>query len=395
MIELTEGIILSRGAPKEPVSFLFDKGQLNVIPLNEKYKFSFLRLRDQSLDKGTFKIDDTTIYPNEENGKALFFLQVNSLIKLGLCFVCDKENKKAKVKEVQDGLITLRELPTETDEEKNAKIAAIFAKIREFLPSYVILDLNDEGNRNNEYLLNELESLAKEILVIAYEKKPEEIKPAEAPAEEVEQKENPEQELDDIEKEDEIVSLDIGEVTVQSKYSDKEEVESEDFIVFDFTKKSFFNAFIKTIKNNIMVFLSFIIPTTGIIAFLLLSPLYYQSDNKVLLIPFIITIVICFVLYFIMTYKCTGFYFNRKDPHFKTKVGIYNIANILATAIGIGLGVVIYILFKTFDNELKKMVFTNTIGIILSIVLSVVLLTSNFYLCIVINKIKKLFRRKK
>ena len=392
MIELNEGIILSKGAPKEPVSFLLDKGQVNIIPLGEKYKFSFLRLKDQSLDKGTFKIDGTTIYPNEENGKALFFLQVNSLIKLGLCFVCDKENKKQKVKEVQDGLITLRELKTDTDEEKNAKIAAIFAKICEFSPSYVIFDLNDEGNKNNEYLSNEIAVLAKDILVIALEQKIEVVK------EEIEEAKVQEKELvsepEEIEAEE--YSLDIGEETRETRIRTKEqEVETEDFIVFDTKDKNFLTAFFKTFKNNVMVFLSFVIPTTGIIAFLLLSPLYFQSDNKVLLIPFIITIVICFVLYVIMTYKCTSFYINRKDPHFKKKMGIFNIGNVLVTLIGIGLGVVIYILFKNFDAELKKITTTNTLGIVLSIVFSVILVTENLYMTIVINKIKLLFKKKK
>ena len=96
-----------------------------------------------------------------------------------------------------------------------------------------------------------------------------------------------------------------------------------------------------------------------------------------------------------MTYKCTKFYGNTKDPSFKRKAGIFNIFNFLVTLLGVGLGVGIYILFKTFDAELKLITTTNTLGIILAVAFSIVLFTANIYIFIVINKIKQLFKRKK
>ena len=401
MIELKDGIILSKDAPKDEISFSLDKGSINVIPLAEKYKFSLLKLKDQALDKGSFKIDDVQIYPSEDNNKTLFFLQVNSLVKLGLCFVCEKENKKKKVKEIQESLVALRDLPTSTIDEKNAKIAAIFAKIRELLPSYVLADLNDIDDELFEKAKEELEQLASDILVAVLEKKivAEEAKTEEMVEEQIEgttRAINIDAPDDVIEKEAEMVTLDIGQEIVEAKPQQKQkEDKEEDFIIFDISNKSFGKCLSNTFKNNTMVFLSFVIPTTGVIAFLLLSPIYYQTQNKVLLIPFIITIVICFVLYYIMTYKCTKFYANTKDPGFKRKMGIFNVFNVLVTLLGIGLGVGIYILFKNFDAELKLITTTNILGILLAIGFSIILLTANLYIFVIINKIKHLFKRKK
>ena len=389
MIELLEGIILSKGAPKEPVTFSLDKGKANLIPLSEVYKFNFLKLKNQALDKGTFKIDDITIFPNESDENSLFFLQVNSLVKIGLCFVVPKDQKKEKVKQVQQELITLRDLPLTTKEEENAKIAAIFAKISEFSPSYILIDKNDDGNRDNEYLDEQINQYAESINIIVLEQKPtpkeEEVVPVEEPAKE-------EKKEDDIYP-DEIIDLSIGEVTTSRVEKIEYESDKEDFIVFTFTKnfgKDVFTAF----KNNAMVFFSFLIPTIGVISFLLLSPLYMQTDNKVLVIPFSITIAVCFVLYFIMTVRCTGFYNNKNDAFKKKKILVFNIWNFLITALGIGLGVVIFILFKTFDADLKVLK-GNTLGIILAVIFGLILLTANFYLSILFNKIKKLFKKKK
>ena len=388
MTELLEGIILSKGAPKEPVTFSLDKGKANLIPLSEVYKFNFLKLKNQALDKGTFKIDDITIFPNESDENSLFFLQVNSLVKIGLCFVVPKDQKKEKVKQVQQELITLRDLPLTTKEEENAKIAAIFAKISEFSPSYILIDKNDDGNRDNEYLDEQINQYAESINIIVLEQKPT-PKEEEVPIEEPVQEEKKEEDIYP----EEIIDLNIGEVTTSRVEKIEYESDKEDFIVFTFTKnfgKDVFTAF----KNNAMVFFSFLIPTIGVISFLLLSPLYMQTDNKVLVIPFSITIAVCFVLYFIMTVRCTGFYINKNDAFKKKKILVFNIWNFLITALGIGLGVVIFILFKTFDADLKVLK-GNTLGIILAVIFGLILLTANFYLSILFNKIKKLFKKKK
>lgn len=367
--------MLSKGAPKESISFSFEKGSLNKIPYSQKYIFNFLKLKDQALDKGEFFIEDYKIYPEENSEKSLFVLAVNSVVKFLMCFLVNKDEKKEKVQFVQSELITLREMPTTSDFEKNAKIAAIFDKILELSPSYLLADLNEEENRFNNELDHQLTRISDQINTIVLEEKP------------IDAIENNKVEYD------EIIDLSIGQNTT-SQYI-KVQKQGEDFIIFDEKngKKGFGRLLISTFKNNLMVFMSFLIPTLGIIAFSLLTPLYLKTENKFLAIPFIITIVICLFLYLLMTYKCTDFTLNYKQN--KDKILSYFIINSIVAAVGGGLGIVIYILFKNFDNDLKALEGNNGIGIILAIVFALILLTANLYVRPLINPIVDKIKKKK
>lgn len=375
MVELREGLILSKGAPKEAISFSFVKGSLNKIPYTQKYIYSFLKLKDQALDKGEFFIDDFKVYPEENSEKSLFVLAINSVVKFLMCFLVDKVEKKQKVQNVQAELIKLREMPTTSDFEKNAKIAAIFDKILELSPSYLLADLNEEENRFNSELDRHLNRIAGDINTIVLEEKP----------------------IDVVEENkveyDEIIDLSIGQNTT-SQYI-KVQKQGEDYIIFDEKngKKGFGRLLLNTFKNNLMVFMSFLIPTLGIIAFSLLTPLYLKTENKFLAIPFIITIVICMFLYLLMTYKCTEFTLDYE--HNKDKIISYFIINTIVALVGGGLGIVIYVLFKNFDNDLKALEGGNTIGIILAIIFAVILLTANLYLRLLINPIIDKIKKKK
>ena len=57
MIELKDGLILGKSAPKEVVSFNYEKGEIHYIDYSSFYIYKFLKLKDQSLDKGEFFID--------------------------------------------------------------------------------------------------------------------------------------------------------------------------------------------------------------------------------------------------------------------------------------------------------------------------------------------------
>ena len=87
MIELTNAVILNKAAPREGISFTYDKGELISIPFERRYIFDFLALKNQSMDSGIFKIDDTVVFPDEDSEKSIFFLAINSLVKVGLCFL--------------------------------------------------------------------------------------------------------------------------------------------------------------------------------------------------------------------------------------------------------------------------------------------------------------------
>ena len=369
MLSVSNAKIVNRHAPKKEISFSFDKGLVNHIAYKDRYQFEFLRLKNQSLEKGEFFIDDVKIFPEENEEKAIFVLAVNSIIKFDLCFLVDKEKKQEKLEEVKANLTKLKELPITTNEEKNAKIAAIFDEICQLLPSYVLFNLNVEENQNNEELNKQLELNQGKLLFIV-----------------LDAQENKKEEEEIEEHEEFITDISIGETTTVATYKEekpKVKVKKE---------HKFGKQLVLTIKENAMVFLSYLIPTIGVVAFSMLSPLYAKTENQFLLIPFIITIVVCAFLYFLMTYKCTASYFS-KDALKEKKLLIYFLLNFVVTTLGAGLGVVIFILFKTFDVDLKELKI-EALTYILGVVTYLLLATSCLYLGLVINKITSLGKKK-
>ena len=378
MIELKGGIILGKNSPKEEVSFVYEKGEINYIDYSTFYIYKFLKLKDQALDKGEFFIDGVKIYPNEDDEKTLFFLAVNSLIKVDLCFVVNKKEKKEKVQFVQEQLLELKNFPVNTENDKNLKIAAIFDKISEISPSYMLVDLNDEANGTSIELANQLEKLKDQITIVVLNQKPKAAK----------QEDKPIVENEEIE----MVDLEIGEER-SLLYSREYKEDNEPLVLVEGKEKGFFKTLFETLKSNIMVFLAFIIPTIGVVAFSLLSPVYAKTDNKVLLVPFIITIIVCFGLYMLMSYKCANFGSYKSKSENRKRLVFFTI-NFVITAAGYGLGFLIYFLFKKFDADIKDIT-NNSIGIILSIILEIVLLTANLYIYPLIHPLINKIKRKR
>ena len=391
MIEIRDAVILAKNAPKDPISFSFSSGILNLVDYSEFYKFRFLKLKDQALDKGEFIIDDVKIFPQDDDKMSLFFLDVNSLIRLSLCFVVDKEQKKERVRLVQDELIKLRELPTESEEQKQNKILKIFETVRDLKPSYVLFDFNDVNNDAMNILPSFFDQFANEMLIIALDRKPiEEVV--------VDKKQKRTKNKSEVEI---TIELSIGQPTetlIKTKEPkapiEKEKVD-ENFLLFNVNvSNNFFKFFWFALSKNIMAFLSFIIPTIGVFAFCLLFPLYLNGDSKWLLIPFIITIVVCFSLYILMTYKCTDYVSDRHDIDRIKKVLTYMLINFVFTLVGVGLGFGVYYLFKTFNNSFKNIPFDYK-TIILPIIIFIILITANLYVRFIGDGIVKLFKRKK
>ena len=373
MVTLKDSLLYLEEAPETTVSFTYERGRASKIPYSEKYKYDFLSLLNQRLDQGTFLIDNVKVFPEENNGYSIFFITINSLVKVGLCFLVKTKEKQDKVKDIQEQLGSLRELPSETEDEKKAKIAAIFGKIKDLCPAYMLIDLNEKANVANHFLMTEINGIATYVTTIVLEVKS-------TPDKVIEIGESSQNEIADLN----IADDSIGE----SKSSSN----NESFLSFGTFQKNIFLNILDTLKRNAMVFFSFLIPTIGVVAFVLLSPLYLKTTNKLLIIPFIITISICFVLYMLMTYRCTLFTLDKKEPNLKQKRIVFYIINSLVTLIGIGLGIVIYVLFKNYDSELKQLPF-NKAGLLLAIIFSVILITACLYLTPLIQLIKSLISK--
>ena len=377
MIELKDGLILGKGSPKTEVSFNYEKGEINYVDYSSFYIYKFLKLRDQALDKGEFFIDGMKIYPNEDEEKTLFFLAVNSLVKVDLCFVVDKKEKKEKVQFVQEQLLELKNFPVNTENDKNLKIAAIFEKIATISPSYLLVDLNDEANGTSIELMNQLNKYKDALTIVVLSQKPKVVKEVKPIVED---------------EEVEMIDLEIGDarpMLYEAEYRD----DDEPLVVYDTKEKSFGKVLGETLKSNIMVFLAFIIPAIGVVAFSLLSPVYAKTNNAVLLIPFIITIVVCFGLYMLMTYKCANFGSYKSKKENRKRI-VFFIINTVVTLAGYGLGFLIYFLFKKFDVDIKEIA-DNKTGVILSIIMTVILITANLYVYPVISRLINKIKRKR
>ena len=185
---------------------------------------------------------------------------------------------------------------------------------------------------------------------------------------------------------DDTLELSIGNGQHPKTEPKKKQKQSKPITIKNKSGDSFGKIFIAMAKENIMAFLSFVPPALGVIAFMLLSPLYAVT-NKFLLIPFIITIVICFTLYIIMTYKCAMF-----DS--KKQLIAYSLLSGAAVLVAFGLSVGIYFLFVNFDPDLKALQSKNALGFIIAIIATVILLCSNFLVRPIGYSIKKIFKKK-
>ena len=282
----------------------------------------------------------------------------------------------------------LRSLPTETEDDKQNKILQILQTSCSLSPSYMLIDYNDETNKTVNLSYQFLEQFVNDTVVVIMEKIP---VGTQATTRTTSKSKNVDNDYFET-------SISIGEDTVlveerPTQYQN-EEVE-DDFIQFDIeNKNNFFKFFGKTFKNNAPVFLAFGVPVIGVIAFALLTPLYFNSSNKWLLIPFILTVVICFVLHLIMTFKCTMFVANKNDPLRVRKMLVYLLINSLVSLVGAALGVGIFLLFKNFDNDLKQTAF-NKLYMIAPILLGLIMMTENLFVAYIGKAIIKLFKKRK
>lgn len=370
MVKLSNAIIQISPTETEQLSFSFNRGQINSIEYGNKKVFDFLMLKNKEIEEGEFVVDNQKFFSEEENNNDLLYLTINSIIKVGLAFIVQKDNKYNAIQNIQEQLLDLRELPSDTEEEKRAKIAAIFRKIIKLSPCYMLVDYNEKCNQECNDLPEILNSYSKKYIVITLEVKPYSIDLGEVKAQ--------------------LPGLDVGNQVTETE---NDEAAEKDFLIFGDCKGNIFKNMWVTFKSNAMIFFSFLIPTIGVIAFTLLSPLYAKTSNSILILPFIITIVICFSLYMLMIYKCTIFVVNKNEIFKKEKRIVFYTINSIITLLGAGLGVVIYVLFKNFDSDLKVMT-NNTLGFVFGIIIGLIMLTSCIYVTPIYTAIKSLFKRK-
>ncbi|MCQ3035438.1 MAG: hypothetical protein MJ248_04430, partial [Bacilli bacterium] len=115
---------------------------------------NFLLLRNQALDKGSFVVNGKTIVPLENPDNSLFLLAVNSQnISMSACFELTKDRKKEDIKNIQQELIALRDLPLNTNNDKLAKLDKIFTILEQHQAAYVLINKGNDINKSNLNLI--------------------------------------------------------------------------------------------------------------------------------------------------------------------------------------------------------------------------------------------------
>ena len=135
----------------------FNNG-IHYLDYEKEKLFRFLLLKDQFVEDGTFLINEWQFFPRDIlNKQALTALKINSaVIDVVITFISSKKEQKKTLEDLQNGLFTLKDLPLESDEEKEFKIRRIFEIIKNFNIGYVMLDLNDDVNIVHRKLIEKI-----------------------------------------------------------------------------------------------------------------------------------------------------------------------------------------------------------------------------------------------
>lgn len=135
----------------------FNNG-IHYLDYEKEKLFRFLLLKDQFVEDGTFLINEWQFFPRDIlNKQTLTALKINSaVIDVVITFISSKKEQKKTLEDLQNGLFTLKDLPLESDEEKEFKIRRIFEIIKNFNIGYVMLDLNDDVNIVHRKLIEKI-----------------------------------------------------------------------------------------------------------------------------------------------------------------------------------------------------------------------------------------------
>lgn len=177
MVEIKNGSLIVKKKKIENINAIFSNGD-NHIEFNDKYLFNLLTLTSGSLDNGQLLIDGSQdILTIENEKKFIFAMRINSkVINLIAFFLLNDENKKEKISTIKEALESLTNYPLNYWIEKKTKIESIFAILKSFNVSYMLIDTNDDINVSNEDLINEAKTtFINDVCFISLDRKKTEV----------------------------------------------------------------------------------------------------------------------------------------------------------------------------------------------------------------------------
>ena len=388
MVELKKALIGPKRKKISEVDLLVNN---EITPIEKKEVFQFLLLKDQYLEEGGFSIDGVNILPEIDDGYSLYSLKINSaFLVVNTLFLLKNENKKEKTKEINNTISSLKEIT-----DGHEKVNAIFNKLKALNVSYICLDYEDEVNKENRLLIDEILKNVTDLCVLTYE---------EPIIEEVVVTENNKEEITDNFG-DEILVLDINDSLPNQETKVKRESKNplnrvysnqKSFLKFDCLKTNKKGKFFIFLKDNYSIFLFLLVSVMGFIGSLLLSPMFFSNNVPGFGVVFLIASLFCLVIH-LLNLADVFHYQDIKDDYKKTRNIFGAISSAITLVIGSGLGVGFFFLIKNISKSLSANNYSfwhilPALGVFIFVLLAPLYIK---YIRKLIAKIVKLFKKDK
>lgn len=388
---------------KEPINLSFNNG-INEILHKDRYLYKFLRLKDQAIDSGELLINGVSFSSNQKD-KSLFVLAINSQVFcLSICVITKQEEKDNVVKQIQDDLVSLRDLPIVTTNEQKEKIDKITETISKYELGYVLIDENNEVNQDHISLINASVDKYKEDITFIYLKEEGiiEVKPnpVVATSNVAEEKQAPKVIHEDLLANEDIYEFTVGayspseapKVIPNPKRKERKEKEKKST-----NKSSEWLALLKpTLKDNWISLLLFMLEIAFTVILSIVGP-YLVSTEGASFASVIIIILLVFCVFASMFISSTIVsIIDKKEKDTNLKFRILLVSLLIMSLVGIGIGYLLFIIFKNTNFLIKQEKWQDSY-LILSIFIVVIGLIVPFiakYIHLLAKKIKKSLNNK-
>lgn len=388
---------------KEPINLSFNNG-INEILHKDRYLYKFLRLKDQAIDSGELLINGAS-FSSSQKDKSLFVLAINSQVFcLSICVITKQEEKDNVVKQIQDDLVLLRDLPIVTHSEQKEKIDKITETISKYELGYVLIDENNEVNQDHISLINASIDKYKEDITFIYLKEVgiTEVKPnpVVVTSNVTEEKKEPKVIYEDLLANEDIYEFTVGayspseapKVIPNPKRKEHKEKEKKST-----NKSSEWLVLLKpTLKDNWISLLLFMLEIAFTVILSIVGP-YLVSTEGATFASVIIIILLVFCVFASMFISSTIVsIIDKKEKDTTLKYRILLVSLLTMSLVGIGIGYLLFIIFKNTNFLIKQEKWQDSF-LILSIFIVVIGLVVPFiakYIHLLAKKIKKSLNNK-
>ncbi len=362
----------------------FNNG-IHYLDYEKEKLFRFLLLKDQFVEDGTFLINEWQFFPRDIlNKQTLTALKINSaVIDVVITFISSKKEQKKTLEDLQNGLFTLKDLPLESDEEKEFKIRRIFEIIKNFNIGYILLDLNDDVNIVHRKLIEKIiAEFQQNLTIIILNRAPLlALMPVDGIIVNVKSSDN---ESSSGDADDQI---DKSESSIPTKIKDE--------VAKPYKKKFKDYLAIKILKDFTSSYILIALECLFSIFALLLCPYFFNNDNVAWGVALIIISVFGIFANLLFTFSNEKFllkrYFNESKANYINVIFLT-----LFNLIGAGLAYLLVFIFKTFNMVIESEKYISSFYIpsiiVASLIIIFAILSPYIYRFVIFfqNKFKKL-----